>query len=532
MGLAFPAMRTTSDPREVEHLRNRVRLYLQVMLTIDVVAYVTDYVTPLFIDGLTMPEYPLITRVIRYTCTGIVAAAWVVLKFLRPGRAISIAIECAVTISLTLAYIHIAGIHMGANDTGANDAPFAPVFAMFGIMMLLSVRAALVPSPVLRTVVIGSVAMACLFTIGKASIAALDPRVFDGIMFTGGAFILITSVTSRVIYGLRRQVRQALQLGQYTLEQKLGEGGMGAVYRARHAMLRREAAIKLIKPELIGDGGGRARALQRFEREAHVTANLRSPHTIELYDFGVSDDGAFYYVMELLEGIDLESAVGKYGAMPPGRVVFLLRQVCDSLAEAHAAGLVHRDIKPANIFACRYGLQYDFIKVLDFGLVGLGHEEAGDDPKLTAEGMVGGTPAYLAPEAATRSDSVDGRADLYALGCVAYWLLTAHILFERETAMATVLAHVNDDPVPPSLLCETPIPSRLEQLVLACLAKKPADRPASAAELSRLLEAVGIDESWDQGDAERWWNAHRPERDWSFPSTDPGTSVTVTRAWS
>jgi serine/threonine protein kinase len=344
------------------------------------------------------------------------------------------------------------------------------------------------------------------------------------------AVVVVTGINSHVIYGLRREVRKALQLGQYTLEKKLGEGGMGAVYRARHAMLRRQAAIKLIKPEISGEGSQRTRALDRFEREAQATADLKSPHTIQIYDFGVSADGAFYYVMELLDGVDLETAVERYGPMPPERVVFLLRQACASLDEAHTSALVHRDIKPANIFLCRYGLQYDFVKVLDFGLVTLGPQREDMDAKLTADGTAIGTPAYLAPEMVTGTDAVDGRADIYALGCVAYWLLTGHVPFERETAMATILAHAKDTPVPPSSVGELAIPEALEVLVLECLAKDPADRPASAAELSRRLGSAVAGEPWDQERAARWWQTHKPERAEAATATGE-LSAKVTKAF-
>lgn len=509
-----PVRDTVQDPREIAHLRDRVRLYLQVLLLIDVAAYVSDYVSPLFVADLSMPEYPLVTSIVRWSITLAVATGWAYARFARPGRLAVIGLECGLTVGLSIVYVHLSTAQVG-------DIPgsYGPFFAMFGIMMLLALRAALVPSPVLRTAAVSVASVGILLGLGRAPIQALDPLVQDGIRFMGGAFILVTSVTSHVIYGLRREVRAARQLGQYTLMEKLGEGGMGTVYRARHAMLRREAAIKLIRPELAGDGDGRTQAIQRFEREAHVTATLRSPHTVELYDFGVSDDGAFYYVMELLDGITLEDAVRRYGPMPPERVVYVLRQVCDSLAEAHAAGLVHRDVKPANIVLCHHGLHHDVAKVLDFGLVALGADRAADDPALTVEGITAGTPAYLAPELATRPDTVDGRADLYALGAVAFWLLSGRPPFERESVMATVLAHVNDPPEPPSTVSEIEIPAALDTLVLACLAKDPADRPPSATALATRLDATLGASRWTPADAEQWWTAHRPG-----PVTSPPTA--------
>src|SRR5262249_34382975 len=213
---------------------------------------------------------------------------------------------------------------------------------------------------------------------------------------------------------------------------------------------------------------------------------LRSPHTVQLYDFGVSEDGAFYYVMELLDGIDLETLVKRFGPQNPGRVVGLLKQVCQSLAEAHCAGLVHRDIKPTNIFLCRMGVEYDFAKVLDFGLVKivLGQGET----RMTREGVTTGTPAYIAPEVATASQQIDGRADLYGLGCVAYWLLTGNLVFAERSAMAMAMAHVQETPIPPSQKSEISVPASLDRVVMACLAKEPKDRPATSEALLRMLE--------------------------------------------
>ncbi|MBZ0266640.1 serine/threonine protein kinase [bacterium] len=489
--------------QEVEHLRRRIRVYALVMLGVDVVAYLSDYVTPLFIEGLETAEYPGMTLAVRWASTIGLALAWASTRFSRVGHAGLVAIETLMTVGLTLVYVHVAAGTMDGDVAG-----YAAVFAMFGIMLFLSVRAAVVPSPAWRTAGIGVISVACLYVFGRSMFVSLGPQVLDGVNFIAVAIILATSVTSHVIYGLRRKVREALQLGQYTLEEKLGEGGMGAVYRARHAMLRRQAAIKLIRQ----DGPSHPESLQRFEREANVTASLQSPQTVQLFDYGVSEDGAVYYVMELLEGIDLETAVARFGPMPPARVCHLLRQACASLAEAHSVGLVHRDVKPANLMLCQYGLQHDFLKVLDFGLVGLGDGAQLDDVKLTSEGLVRGTPAYLAPEMASRTHTVDGRADIYGLGCVAYQLLTGSAPFERKTAMATVLAHVNDAPQAPSAASELEIPAAMDALILACLAKDPADRPGSALELERRLAAAVDPRGWDDARAEDWWRVHRPSR--------------------
>jgi len=246
----------------------------------------------------------------------------------------------------------------------------------------------------------------------------------------------------------------------------------------------------------------------RFEQEAQAIARLRSPHTVELFDFGVAENGAFYYVMELLDGLDAEALVRRFGPIPPGRAIHLVRQVCHSLTEAQACGLVHRDIKPANVFLCRYGQDFDFVKVLDFGLVkaldGGGEGRAG----LTAENMVQGTPAFIAPEQAL-GDPVDGRADIYATGCVAYWLLTGEYVFTADTPLGIVLNHINTPPIAPSARAAQTIPPALDSLILSCLAKDPSARPQTARELSGRLAEIGDADPWTEESARVWWERYR-----------------------
>ena len=282
-------------------------------------------------------------------------------------------------------------------------------------------------------------------------------------------------------------------MGSYRLTELLGRGGMGEVWRAEHRLLARTAAIKLVRPEVLGASNEAdvKLALRRFEREARATAALNSPHTIRLYDFGTTNDGAFYYVMELLSGRDLESMVREFGPLPAERVVYLLRQVCHSLADAHARGLVHRDIKPANIYVCRMGLDYDFIKVLDFGLVKFRGSTA-DQTLVTGDHPTTGTPAYMAPEVILGAADVDRRADVYALGCVAYYLLTGQLVFEADTPMKMLMHHVQTKPEPPSARTELPIPRDLEELVMACLEKDPEKRPPDAEHLYRLSVGCNV----------------------------------------
>ncbi|MFN0152691.1 MAG: serine/threonine-protein kinase [bacterium] len=320
----------------------------------------------------------------------------------------------------------------------------------------------------------------------------------------------LTLVPTRVIARLGREVTQARQLGSYQLGDLIGRGGMGEVYRATHRMLARPAAIKLIRPELLGAGSGRdaAALVERFRREAHAAAMLASPHTIRLYDFGVTNEGTFFYVMELLDGIDLRALVDRFGPVSPERAVHILLQTSRSLGEAHARGLVHRDIKPSNIFACRVGLEVDFVKVLDFGLVKMTSRDDGDAPTISAPQAATGTPAFIAPETALGDRPTDHRSDIYSLGCVAYWLLTGRLVFEAETAVQMIVKHVDATPVPPSRISELEIPPSLDALVLSCLAKNPAERPRDAAELARRLEECAAHAPWTQERAHRWWEAH------------------------
>lgn len=310
------------------------------------------------------------------------------------------------------------------------------------------------------------------------------------------------------------KIREYDRLGSYSLIERLGRGGMGEVWRAEHRMLARPAAIKLILSAEDGvDLERRAEAIRRFRAEAQATSELRSPHTVDLYDFGVAEDGRFFYVMELLDGLDMDSLVERFGPLDPARVVYLLRQACLSLAEAHNRGLVHRDVKPANIEVCRVGVETDFVKVLDFGLVKAapfsGSLEQLGDARLTATGVVAGTPAFLAPEVAAGLEA-DLRADLYGLGCVAFWLLTGRLVFEAETTIEMVRAHMTTLPSPPSSLSELEVPPELDRIVLACLSKQKDDRPTDAMDLESMLDNCEVGEPWTARRASRWWERHLP----------------------
>ncbi len=341
---------------------------------------------------------------------------------------------------------------------------------------------------------------------------AMPPVEFFFLMvFPYMLVVLMAYVGARVLYHLGTEVSRAREMGSYRLVERLGSGGMGEVWRAKHRMLARPAAIKLVRPEVLGasDHESQRVLLTRFEREAQATASMRSPHTISLYDFGISDDGTFYYVAELLDGFDLEKLVKQFGPIPAERAIHLLRQVCHSLAEAHENELIHRDINPANIYACRYGRDMDFVKVLDFGIVKERGERRDDELKLTAEGVISGTPTYMAPEQILGDRPVDGRTDIYALGCVAYWLVTGRLVFEAETALQMVMQHVQQQPIPPSQRTELEIPSCLDSAILACLEKDPDGRPQSADELRSLLDTCAREvTAWTTERARQWWDTH------------------------
>jgi len=384
----------------------------------------------------------------------------------------------------------------------------APMISPIGPIMLMF--AAIVPNTPARIAAAGLVAV----SMNPLSMMVAKARgVWDfgadanAVLMHAPDYILVVVaiVISQVVTRLGEQVANARELGSYQLGELLGRGGMGEVYRATHRLLARPAAIKLIRSERIGAAGSEARtALKRFRREAEVVARLRSPHTVALFDFGVTEDQTFYLVMELLEGLDLEALVDQQGPMPPARAVHILRQVCESLEEAHAIGLVHRDIKPANIHVGRVGLRHDFVKVLDFGIVTSVGESAMTETRATTGALALGTPAYMAPEAAL-GQSLDGRADIYAVGCVAYYLLTGRPVHEGSKGLEILVKRLTEDPPPLSGPGGQPIPPELERVVVACLARRRDDRP-TAAELSQALGGLRI-RPWTEEDAAGWWES-------------------------
>lgn len=409
-------------------------------------------------------------------------------------------------LNLGLAYEVLIALSIGVLDWAYN-----PPMGVSWIAIIILLFAAIIPSPPRKTLVTALLAAsmdpvsALIWKAAGQDLPGIDYVFFNA--FPNYLCALIAPLISHIITGLGREVRRAREMGSYILGERIGAGGMGEVWQATHRFLARPAAIKLIKPEVLGamtKAQGEV-LVQRFRREAQAAAMLRSPHTIHLYDFGVTSDGTFYYVMELLNGMDLQTLVAKHGALPPARVIFLLQQACESLAEAHQRGLVHRDIKPGNIQVCRMGQYSDWVKVLDFGLV---KSQAGEvvEPGLTAPHSVTGTPAYLSPESAL-GEAVDQRTDIYALGCVAYWMLTGRYVFTGDSAMQIVARHVSSEPAPPSRHSTFDVSPALDRLVLACLNKQPAQRPATARELCDRLGECEVESVWTREDARSWWEA-------------------------
>lgn len=317
----------------------------------------------------------------------------------------------------------------------------------------------------------------------------------------------MTYIAALVVHELGQDVQRARELGSYRLESRLGQGGMGEVWRASHHTLARPAAIKIIRADALDSDPALAQqAAVRFEREAQAIASLQSRHTVQLYDFGMTQAGTLYYVMELLDGMDLEEIVHRDGPMPAARVVHILLQTCASLSEAHRRGVIHRDVKPANIYLCREAFECDVVKILDFGLAKrIVSDTAPGSGRDTRADVIMGTPAYLAPEAIHADTALDGRADIYALGCVAYWLLTGRLVFESESAMGMLAAHLERTPTPPGVSAPFPVPPALDQLILRCLAKRPEDRPPTAEMLAFELSTVRAELPWTANDAAQWW---------------------------
>jgi eukaryotic-like serine/threonine-protein kinase len=424
--------------------------------------------------------------------------------------------------ALDAASVVIVGVGLALAVKIAPRHVLSEVSSTFALTHLLLARAIIVPSDWRRTLWISALAAAGLVAgllVLRSQRAGVEMMSILPAILTiwSVVAIAVASWASHVIYRLRRRVVEARRLGQYTLEEKIGEGGMGIVFRARHAMLRRPTVVKLLPLDRAGQAN-----LARFEREVQLTSQLSSPNTVAVYDFGRTPDGIFYYAMEHLDGVDLDALVEAEGPQPPGRVIHLLSQVCRALSEAHDAGLVHRDIKPGNVMLGRQGGLRDVVKILDFGLVK--DVAARDDVKLTRADAFLGTPLYLSPEAINQPETVDARSDLYSVGGVGYFLLTGQPVFTGRTVAELCAKHLYEPPVPPSVLAPG-IPRDLQTILLACLEKSPDQRPRDAMALRDRLLACADAGRWSDQDARARWQKHAPST--PRPKTDDPTSASA-----
>ncbi|MEM7136043.1 MAG: serine/threonine-protein kinase [Myxococcota bacterium] len=502
---------STMRPEERAFLQDRIGFFGWLSGTVSLIAYVFLLVLAVLrgdlLETIRAPD-----MLWHLSAVAVMAMLWVLTRGGPKSERYLYAVEAVAIVCVAVAYTGmLAAIPPG-------EAP--GLVGAFAMTYFLLAHAILVPSTALRTAVLG-VAMAIPLLVGvywkfsQAGVESVSNFGQDAVSGSGIPLAATRTVltamwwtcttvfctwTSRVIFGLRREIKSVRKLGQYTLERQLGQGGMGVVYRASHAMLRRPTAVKLLLEEHNSTG-----AMARFEREVQLTANLTHPNTVRVFDYGRTPDGTFYYVMEYLDGADLAAVVSRDGAQPPARVVSILRQAASALQEAHGIGLIHRDIKPSNILLTRQGGIPDIAKVLDFGLVK--DLQADDEDGLTRGEEIRGTPQYLAPESISRPAAVDGRSDLYALGAVGYFLLTGEHVFSGATIVEICAHHLHSTPVPPSERANRPVPQELEALLLRCLNKDPADRPSSAAELVEALDALG-EPTWTQKEAETWWAKH------------------------
>jgi len=414
---------------------------------------------------------------------------------------------------------------------GWGPGPSYPVSLTMPVTHTLIGRSVLVPSTFRRTLWISTLAILPTVVVIAGHHLFMPNASFDRVRISLAISwcclaVAIAALNSRTLYGLRKQIREVRQLGQYTLEEKIGEGGMGVVYRATHAMLRRPAAIKLLLKERASEAD-----LLRFEREVQLTSRLAHPNTVSIFDYGRTSEGIFYYAMEYLDGMDLDRLVETDGPIEAPRAIHILAQVCGSLAEAHAVGLIHRDIKPANIVLTERADEPDVVKVVDFGLVRtIGRDEGA--PDFTT--AIIGTPLYLAPEAVTSPETLDGRSDLYALGAVAYFLLTGKPVFEAATVVEMCSKHMLEQPISPSKRLGKVISADLEALVLRCLSKDREARPSSAAALRSALLGCEDAHRYDPQTSRAWWNGRGAELRAGRSSvgrseSSPPTMVTVSR---
>jgi hypothetical protein len=482
-------------------------------------ASISEWAANLGWAGISKPS-----RIIHVAAQLVLLGVWQLCR----GRALPVATLTALDAALTV-LLCTGWAFLGLGAPGSEPIEMTIILATTYTVIARSV---LVPSSFVKTFVVSAVAVVptiAFFWVRNVPFLPESARdstdrflIFATLWCVVAAFT--AALNSRQLYGLRQRIREVGKLGQYTLEEKIGEGGMGVVYRATHAMLRRPAAIKLLLPERAG-----AADLARFEREVQLTSRLAHPNTISIFDYGRSADGVFYYVMEYLDGFDLERLIDADGPLEAARTIRILAQASGALAEAHALGLIHRDIKPANLILTERVDEPDVVKVVDFGLVKT-LQSSPSDPAVTKIDSITGTPMYLAPEAIATPDAVDARSDLYALGAVGYFLLTGRHVFEAASVVEMCSKHLLETPIAPSLRLGRPVPADLEALLLACLAKSPDARPDSADALRHALLACADAERFDAVTARAWWRSRGTllrERPKTPRSEDRGATMAI-----
>jgi serine/threonine-protein kinase len=506
---AVPAPGLTGELTSV--LRTRLRLAILIIL----VSFILHFVRNLFLRGPGVDDHP---SWFLYPAAEIIvmATASVLLWSRRPlGMKVLRGIEVVIfaALALFIAALQIEAYHKGFLAHAVAPGQEERVYRLIGVASVLRwclvmvLYGTFIPNTWRRcALIVGVLASIPIVLMVGACLGdrTLAPYILPGIPEN---VIILATASAIAVFGshkirqLQEKAHEAERIGQYRLKQILGFGGMGAVYLAEHVLLRRPCAIKLIRPDQVGD----PRTLLRFEREVQATATLTHWNTIEIFDYGHSEDGTFYYVMEYLPGLNLEDLVDQHGPMPPERAVSLLRQVCQALREAHAIGLVHRDIKPSNIIACERGRVYDVAKLLDFGLV-KGSAAAGD-VQLTREGTMAGSPAFMSPEQAAALPQIDARCDIYSVGAVAYFLTTGQLVFDRDSTLKMLHAHAYE-PLEPAAKFYSDVPPDLQTVILRCLEKEPARRYQDAESLDKALSACACAVLWTNERAQDWWRQH------------------------
>ena len=499
--VSAPERTRTQSTFDDDLLWTRLCLYVKVLFLIH--AGLVSVTTVQWMIGAPSAAGPTVTPfrlLTSWSLTGFLGFDWWYLARRRPARWVLCVGDAIIPLAL-------AGIYLGLLLMDNRQMIHAGLILLTLVSLALVLRAALVPSTVRRTVIVGALAVGSALAGSLILASAAEPFDHLWVGVLGAAFITVTVVTSSVIYGLRKQVRDAQRLGQYRLKRKIGEGGMGVVYEATHILLQRPTAVKLLPTEKAGK-----EAVARFEREVRYTCRLEHPNCVAIYDYGRTPDGQFYYAMEYLGGFDLDVLVHRYGPMNDARTASVLLQAAHALAEAHDNDLVHRDIKPGNIRLCDRGGVPDMVKVLDFGLVKPIHADGPGDSlaaMVTQAGTFIGTPQYLAPEAIRGISPVGPATDVYALGAVGWFLLTGREVFEGASAVEICAQHLTAEPQPPSKVSRMAVNVELENILLRCLAKDPAERFRSGRELSAALAHLRLD-GWSWKQAREWWDNHSP----------------------